>query len=235
MKILSYVCAGLMGAAITIGVSAAAAESSQSGNRSGPTAQVQAPRQLGQVGAQREPTLPDSTLSGAPGWSFPGGGTDRVTLPSCQDRNASNFGQIGSCVYPVPTCQDPRALNNGAVGSCVYPQCSGGQVWNGSVCACPSGTSWNGSTCQRLPSCPGGQVWNGTSCVCPSGQQWNGAMCVTPSCPAGYQWNGSYCEEEFGHCGMPPNWGPNADPNCRPVSGGWVCNRNGGSISYVCP
>lgn len=206
MRILSYICAGLMGAAITIGVSAAAVESAAV-NRSGPTAQVQPPRQMGQVGAQREPTLPDSTLSGAPGWAFPGGGTNRVTLPTCQDRNASNFGQIGSCVYPIPTCTDSRALNYGAVGSCVYPQCTGGQVWNGSACACPTGTTWNGSSCVRPPSCPAGQVWNGSAC------------------------------EDLGWCGMPPGWGPDGDPGCYRTNGGWRCydSGNGGWRNYYCP
>jgi hypothetical protein len=39
----------------------------------------------------------------------------------CNDRNATNYGQEGVCVYPAK-CTDPNASNYGAYGECVYPK-----------------------------------------------------------------------------------------------------------------
>jgi hypothetical protein len=38
----------------------------------------------------------------------------------CDDRNATNYGSDGTCVYP-PKCTDPNASNYGSYGACVYP------------------------------------------------------------------------------------------------------------------
>lgn len=43
-------------------------------------------------------------------------------------------------------------------------------------------------------------------------------------------------EEPMGHCGLPPDWGKNADPDCVPVEGGWQCTYFGsGTVYYMCP
>lgn len=64
--------------------------------------------------------------------------------------------------------------------------------------------------------------------VCDGGWYDENGMCVAsqPSCGG----------EAEGHCGVPSNWGPNADPDCIPVQGGWKCYRQGdGTIFYNCP
>lgn len=38
----------------------------------------------------------------------------------CNDKNATNYGKDGDCVYP-PKCTDPNATNYGAYGDCTYP------------------------------------------------------------------------------------------------------------------
>lgn len=88
------------------------------------------------------------------------------------------------------------------------------------------------------PGCGGGGTTDppfdppGGTCgqMCPSGGWYDSnKVCVKemPICEP---------EPEEGHCGMPPNWGPNADPYCNKVAGGWDCYYPGtGKISYVCP
>ncbi|MCP4936026.1 MAG: hypothetical protein GY927_17940 [bacterium] len=52
------------------------------------------------------------------------------------------------------------------------PTCTGGQYWNGEVCACPAGSDLVGGQCRKTPpprpECFNGQVWNGRSCSCPA-------------------------------------------------------------------
>jgi len=89
------------------------------------------------------------------------------------------------------------------------------------------------------PGCDGGGITNppppatGTcGQTCPTGGWYDeNGVCVKtmPMCEGG---GGG---PRIGHCGMPENWGYNADPNCIQISGGWKCNERGITTYYVCP
>lgn len=109
---------------------------------------------------------------------------------------------------------------------------SGGSAYGGS----DSSVAIN--ACMINPNqagCPGYCTSNPSAPGC-------GGGAPPPACPNGTTWNGTSCVPvngggpDLGHCGMPADWGPNGDPNCFPVQGGWRCNTMGaGTIYYVCP
>jgi|GEM_PF-6601396 hypothetical protein len=79
-------------------------------HRFNPTALItEPPRPASTLDVQSQAGLQDSTLSGAPTFSFPGNGGQVVQMPVCQDASALNFGALGQCVYSDPGATPPPA------------------------------------------------------------------------------------------------------------------------------
>lgn len=109
---------------------------------------------------------------------------------------------------------------------------AGGSAYGGSNSSVPINACMIDST---QPGCPDYCTSN------PSMPGCGGSTIPPPTCPAGTSWNGSLCvpgggSPDPGWCGVPAGWGPDGDPGCSRVTGGWRCHRSGsGTIYYVCP
>lgn len=142
--------------------------------RTNPTAGVGSLRPLPEGRNDRK--LSDSTAMGARPVPFP---TNTITLPSCSDPAAVNFGQMGTCVYtvppPPPSCPAQPAAENRSV-SCPVPL-TGLVFERRTYSSAPAPTCWivgawtqTGNTCSTPSSCGSQPADETRSLSCPSGQ-----------------------------------------------------------------
>ena len=179
--------------------------------------------------------LPDGTAGPStpvPASGRSGAATSRVTLPSCQDPSAANFGGMGRCIHiPAPVivpppnnCFGPSTQTVGMIGACP-PGYTGGRSWashQSRECVNGSWTGWvetsrsaGGDNC--VPTCQDPNAPNfGGPAPCEDPRNICDLMPGSPDC----------CLQNPGHasCGR---------FNCESMMGMWLPG-SGECIEGVC-
>lgn len=151
----------------------------------------------------------DSTITGGSGYSWT---PKKVKIPTECDKNPGAAGCPGYCTANPSAvgCPGYCDANPGAVG------CGGDYCTSNPTDPLCNPDTGGGNYCDKNPTAP--------ECTTPPDPDYCTANPTAPECAT------------EGHCGMPADWGPNANPDCTPVDGGWRCySAINGTQYYVCP